>query len=440
MKKTILFILLPLLFPLGIIAQTSQTLTIAQAVQLGMSNSKQLRLDTVKAAQVKAKQAQVSDAALPNVSINAGYSRLSPIDPVTFLFPGNPEPVTLFPVILNNYTTRASVSEGVFNGWKLKYAEESYGYLNQAALLDVEKDKAEVHFNILSAYVSYAKLKLSQQIVDNNIAGAKKRVEELSAQRDKGIVMENDVLKAQLFQSNLELTKSDIDNSVAVSQYNLCLLLGLPQNTTINIDTTGMFAAINLNAESAYENDALSRRSEKKASEARTNASESNVGVAKSVYYPSMNVGANYYFARPNQRIIPYVDEFRSTWDVGISLSWNLTSLYTGKHSVQDAQVQYLQAQMQTDILSDNIRMEVFQNYSGCQNAVNKISTLELAVQQAAENNRLVKVRYDQQTALMSEVLDAESALLQAQINLILQKADAQVAYYRLQKSAAELN
>jgi outer membrane protein TolC len=52
----------------------------------------------------------------------------------------------------------------------------------------------------------------------------------------------------------------------------------------------------------------------------------------------------------------------------------------------------------------------------------------------------MVKVRYDQQAALMSEVLDAESALLQAQINLILQKADAQVAYYRLQKSAAELN
>ena len=170
------------------------------------------------------------------------------------------------------------------------------------------------------------------------------------------------------------------------------------------------------------------------------NASNSNVGMAKSVFYPSLNIGANYYFARPNQRIIPYVDEFRSTWDVGVSLSWNLTSLYTGKHSVQESQVLLMQAQVQTDILSDNIRMEVFQNYAGCQNAINKMATLELAVKQAEENSRLVKARYAQQAALMSEVLDAETALLQAQVNLVLQKADAQVSFYRLQKSAGDLN
>src|SRR6478672_4779582 len=114
MKNFYLPAILFLLLSANAVAQVPATgLTITQAVQLGMSNSKQLKLDTVKMVQTKVKQTQVNDAALPNVSINAGYTRLSPIDPVTFLFPGNPEPVTLFPVILNNYTTRASVTEGV---------------------------------------------------------------------------------------------------------------------------------------------------------------------------------------------------------------------------------------------------------------------------------------------------------------------------------------
>ncbi|HEU4718547.1 MAG TPA: TolC family protein [Bacteroidia bacterium] len=417
----------------------SQTLNIGQAVQMGVANSKQLKLDTLKLAQVEAKQAQVSDAALPNVSLNAGYSRLSPIDPVTFQFPGSPEPVTLFPVILNNYTTRASVSEGIFTGWRLKYTEESYGFINKAAQLDVTKDEQEVRLNIMSAYISYVKLTLSQHIVEENLKTAQQRVDEVTSMKERGLATDNDVLKAQLYQSNLELSKSDVDNSIAVAQFNLCILLGLPEGTTINADTTGLFAAVNLLPETQYEQDAVTNRSELKSAGYRVQSSQSNVKLAQASYYPTVGVGADYYFARPNQRIIPYVDEFRATWDVGVNVSWNISSLYTGKHNVQEAQVQLMQTQVQSDMLTDNIKMEVFQNYMACQGAITKMSMLQLAVTQAEENYRQTKARYDQQLSLMSEVLDADAALLQARINLVLQQADVQLSYDKLLKSTGTL-
>lgn len=440
MKNKILLSLFAILILQKSFSQTpSAPLTITQAVQMGMANSKLLKLDSAKYNQTQTKQAQLSDAALPNVFVTAGYTRLSNITPLSFQFPNAPEPVVLMPNVPNTYNASIGVREGVFSGWKLKYSEESYNYVTKASLLDVQKDQSEVQLNIMSAYVSFVKLKLSQDIVEQEIIASQKRVEEIKSQHDRGIVTDNDVLKAELYLSNLQLTKSDVDNTILVAQYNLCILLGLPQGTAIQTDTTGMFAAITLAAESSYENDALANRSEKKAADYRVLASQSNVKVAQSVFYPTVSVGADYVDARPNQRIFPLTDEFRSTWDVGITVSWNLTSLYTGRHGVEDARQVVIQAQMQTAMLDDNIKMEIFQNYSNCQTAINKIAILEQAVKQAEENSRITKARYDQQSALMSEVLDADAALLQARVNLVLQRADAQLSYYKLQQSAGDL-
>lgn len=416
-----------------------QKITINQAVTMGLSNSSALKMDTLKLQQAKVKQQQVNDAALPNVGVNAGYTRLSPIDPFLIQLPNAPEPVPLFPVILNNYTVRASASQTIFTGWRLKYTQESYNYVVQATALDAERDANEVKFNIMSAYVSYVKLQLSREILVSNLAAAKQRVTDVQAQLDKGTVTGNDLLKAQLYQSNLELSLSDIDNTISVAQFNLCILLGLPEGTTIATDTAGLFNAISLLPEQNYEADALSNRAETRSFDARQQSAVANEHLAHAAYYPTVAVGANYNFARPNQRIVPYVDEFRGTWDVGVTLSWSMTSLYTAKHGIADAELQTEQVQTQSDAMDNTIRTEVFQNYAAVLTAIDKIRILELTLQQAQENSRQVKVKYDQQMALMSDVLDADAAVLQAEINLVLQRAEQTTSYYKLIKSTGKL-
>lgn len=440
MNPKILFFAATFCFSAAITAQNAtQSLTVAQAVDLGLAHSKTLRMDTLKLEQARIKQQQVTDAALPNAGVTAGYTRLSPVDPLVIQLPNSPEPIPLFPVILNNYTTRASISQPVFSGFRLKYSQESYGYVLQATQLDLERDANEVKFNVMSAFIAYAKLQMSRTIVAENLVAAKQRVTDIAAQLQQGTATDNDLLKAQLYQSNIELALADIDNTISVAQFNLGILLGLPSGTTVQADTTGLFATINLLPEQAYEADALSNRAEKKAAESRTNAAQVNEKVAQAAYYPMVSVGANYTFARPNQRIIPYVDEFRGTWDVGVTMSWSVTSLFTAKHSVQDAAIQTEQIQTQTEILDDNIRMEVFQNYAAVLSAIDKIRILELALKQAEENSRQVKVRYKEQMSLMSDVLDADAAVMQARVNLVLQRAEQTTSYYRLIKSTGKL-
>ena len=83
-------------------AQTTKVLTLDEAIKLGVDNSRQLKISQSKANAAGEKYKEYEANEIPSVKINAGYTRLSPIDPFTVQFPGFPEPITLFPVILNN--------------------------------------------------------------------------------------------------------------------------------------------------------------------------------------------------------------------------------------------------------------------------------------------------------------------------------------------------
>ena len=73
--------------------------------------------------------------------------------------------------------------------------------------------------------------------------------------------------------------------------------------------------------------------------------------------------------------------------------------------------------------------------YLAWKEATRRVVVLQKSVEQAEENYRISDSRYKNSLVLLSELLDADNALLNTKINLTLSKADAQVAYYRLMKS-----
>ena len=60
-------------------------------------------------------------------------------------------------------------------------------------------------------------------------------------------------------------------------------------------------------------------------------------------------------------------------------------------------------------------------------------------MKQATENYRVTNNKYTQQTATITDLLDADMLLLQTKINIITAKADAENNYYKLLKGSGEL-
>ena len=365
----------------------------------------------------------------------AGYTRQIEIDEFQAKFPGAAEPITFFPNIPNNYVTRASLSETIFSGFRLKYAMASQKYLQQAASLDAQKDSDEIAFAIVNAFYNIYKLNQSQKVVADNLKETQSHLNDVNNWEKNGIATHNEVLKWELQQSNVELTELDLENNLNVANYNMNLMLGLNGDVKIDVDSASLFSNKELNSMEEYQKQASSNRGDLMAMDLRNKSLLNALKVSKNGYYPTVAVGANYYYNRPNSRIFPVTDEFKNTWDAGVTLSFDITNLYTNRHTIEEAKANADQVEQQKNILRDGIKMEVNQNYLTYLQSKKKIDVLTKSVIQAEENNRITNNKYKNQLVLQSELADADNALLQTKINLILAKADAEIAYYKLLKS-----
>jgi outer membrane protein TolC len=383
-----------------------------------------------------AKYVELKDMALPSVQLSASYYRLSDNVPAfTFQMAPHTEPITLFPIILNNYATRASVSEPVFTGFKLKNGILSQQYLLEASKMDFEKDKSEISNNIVNAYYNLYKVQISKKLIQESLKDADERLKVVRNLEQQGLAIHNDVLRVELQRSNIELSEVDANNNLEVANYNFGVLTGLPDGTIVEIDSVDLFKAKDFKSFPDYLKTSLDKRSDLKAADMRRKAAESNLKVARGSFFPNLSVGANYYYSDPNPRYVPPVDAFHSTWDVGLSLNWNLTSLYTTHHQESEAQTVILQNTIASDQISDAIRMEVNQDYVNYEQSLKKIDIAQRSVSQAEENYRTMLSKYNNSTALLSELLDADVLKLQAKLNLTFAKADAEIAYNHLLKS-----
>ncbi len=425
-------------FSAGLAAQT-RSFTLTELVDAGMANSKQLKRAATQAAIAHAKLGQYRDATIPTLSYTGAYSRLSEnIDPFTLELPDGTRKV-LNPIIPNQFSNRWSVSEPVFAGLRAINTIRAATYLEQAAQFDADKDKADVRLNLLNAGLHLFRLQEIRKTAAQNLRSAQSRLAELRNRRDQGLALDNDVLKSELAVAQIETAIAETDNALSAARFSLAILTGLPEQTAIEIDSASVFAGGTDAATLDAYLGAAANRADLQAASARALAAEKQLKVSKGLYFPFVSVGANLYDNRPNQRVFPPEDRFKSTWDAGVTLTWNLSNLYTARHTVEEARLNQVVSGIQTQQLSDNARTEIANAYYDWQTAQGKVSLAEKAVTQAIENQRVVEAQQTQQVASASDLLEADALLLQAQINAATVRADARSAYFKLLKSAGKL-
>jgi outer membrane protein len=426
------------LFTLATSAAQAQKLTLDNAVQLATNNSKQLKMSAAKVDAADAKVDQNVNSFIPQVTLNANYTRLSDnIEPFTISIPGFGSQV-LNPQILNQFTNRLSVQSTLFGGLRNQNNLKTTQYLETAAKLDAEKDATDVRFNAIIAVLNLYKGQQTLKLVDENLKLSDTRLTDVTNMFTTGMALQNDVLRTALNKSNLEISKVDVESGISTANYNLNILLGQGETVVNEFDETSLFPVAEQKPVSAWITDAIANRSDKKAADTRSLVYQAGVKNARTGYMPTLTAGFNYYYNNPNQRVFPQQDAFKATWDLGATLSWNLTGLYSSGALVREAKQNVVQSQLTTSIIEDGIKMEVNANYNAYTVAKAKIDLAQKALDQAIENQRVVKNRVDNGVNLQTDLLDADAFVFQAQINLLNAKIDAQVAYFKLLKSVGK--
>lgn len=433
-RNVIFWITILLLFNFKIYAQEKLSLTVEQAIEIGLQNSKLLHSSLMKVKSAEAKAREVNAMRLPSLKLSAGYRRLSSIDPFSVTIPGMGT-FNISQVILNNYSAQLSLFQPIFTGFRLLGNSEMNEQLSNAVNEDYNKDKSELIFNIKNAYWGLFKATQFKKVMDETVDQIKAHVADANNLEKVGMMTTNDILKIEVQLSNTLYQQVDAENAVKLAAVALCNTLGISLETNIEILSSANMNSAQFDELNKLVGDAITKRSEIKAADSRVKASESGVTLAASSWYPQVSLVGNYYYSRPNQRIQPSRDQFDATWDFGVNLSLNIWDWLTTKHQTDQAEAQRSQAVDAMGMIKDGITLEVTQNYLSFSQAQRKIEISELSVKQAAENLRVTNDKFKNGLATTTELVDAETSLIGSKTNYTASVVDYELSKAKLEKS-----
>jgi outer membrane protein len=352
-------------------------------------------------------------------------------------FPGVP---TIFPYIPNTYTARASLQQPLFTGWKLQGAADNASYQAEASRSDVAKDRAELVFNIRSAYWGLFRAKEVHRLADENVTQVTAHLKDIENLSNQGLATNIDVLKVKVQLSNSRILQSDAANNVRVAAIVFNSTIGIALDTKVGIASPLTSSAKDFPELETILKSAFQQRPDVLALESRVKAADAGIVAAAGGWFPQIFLTGNYYYSRPNQRILPSKDEFKDTWDFGISLQFDLWNNLTTMHQTNQAKAQYEQTKDVLATLRDGITLEVMQSYLNYQQAKERIHLAELSVEQANESYRITAEKFKTGLATSSELLDAEVALLHSKLQFTQSLVDHELAQARLEKAIGELH
>ena len=433
MKKVIILFLFASTF---VFAQ-QKILTLQESLDLGLKNSKELKIAKAKLKIAEVKKTESTSYLLPQLKFLASYMHLSNVPPFTIpvIPPIVTRPITISPTILDNYSLKLSLQQPLFTGlklWSLKDASNENYKAEESSYKNSVNDAA---LNIETAFWNLYKAKQLKSVLDENLKQIKKHLEDTKNFLKNGLATQNDVLKLEVEYSNIELKIIDAKNNIDLARLNFNRILNLPiqENTDIMItsmDTT--FTKYNIDY---ILKEAENNRNDLKSLQYRVNASDKGVTAAIGSWYPSIFLVGDYYYSKPNQRYFPAVDEFKNTWDVGISLQWDIWNWGLTSSQVTEAEQNKIEAQTAFEQLKDAVGVEVYKEYLNYNRTLDKVRVSQQSVEQAKESYRIIQDKYDQQIATSTDLIDAEVSVRQAKTNLTNSLVDFQLAKAQLEKA-----
>lgn len=283
-KKFFFNLIVILLLGASASAQESKKITLQEAIDLSLANSHNLRISDLKITEAIANVRAAKDHRLPEASVSASYLRLNSANVNLASAPegqGGPDINQALYGLIN-------VSYPIYTGGKLKYGVESANYLEQAARLSAANDKDAVVYNTIEAYTNLYKAGIAVNVIKENLQASGKRDTTFSRLEQNGLLARNDLLKAQLQTSNISLALLDAESNLKLANVSMDLIMGLPENTMIEIDPVFLNESQQLSTIEDFTNKGLNLRKDVQALELQQKAAANSVKIAKADAYPSV--------------------------------------------------------------------------------------------------------------------------------------------------------
>jgi len=409
-------------------------LTLQDALARGTDNSHRLAELRARADAANAVAAARAAARLPAIALQGGYTRTNHVEVFGIAQPIGP-PRVIYPDIPDNYRTRVDLQWPIYTGGRTDALERAAAAEHDASTADVAAARGDLRLEIRRAYWALVTARATEQVLAGTLSSVDAHVRDLASRLEQGLIPPNDLLSAQAQQARQRVLSIEAKNAAAVAEADLQRLLGLDRTQRVEPSETlegGPASAADLDALVAQS---LRQRPERQALERRVDAADARHLAADASGRPLVAVSGGYDYARPNARIFPRTGEWRDSWDLSVSATW---SLWDGGRRQADQAEASANARAARERLAEFDRQVVFevrQRWLEADSSRAAVAASDTGVQSAVEARRVVRERFNAGVATSTEVLDADVAVLQAELDRTRALANVRLAEARLERA-----
>ena len=334
----------------------------------------------------------------------------------------------------NSFT--AQVSQVIYAGGAIRAGIRITELGEQMATLDVEKNRQEVRFLITCYYLDLYKLQNQQMVIDRNIQLTEKVIKDMEARCQQGMVLKNDITRYELQLMTLQLTKEKLKDAQSIINHQLCTTLHMTDKKVVVVDTTKLNQEIASLKTIANEHNWQQTASENNIGIRQANVAiqlaEQKIKTTNAASLPSLALIAEDNLFGPYTNDLIPVNANVNAWFVGIGLKYDLGSLWKNKHNINHARIHHQQSQEQLVLACENVEKSVQAGYVNFLTSFKEVETQRKQVELATQNYDVVQNRYQNQLALLTDMLDASSMKLSADMALVNAQISLLYNYYKL--------
>lgn len=434
MKIKIFLLSALFLMAAGEIYAQETTLTIEEAVDLALTNSDEAKRSDNGILTAENELKITKNHRYPDFKLSGQYNYLTNADVNLKLSTGNstsedPEAAPVqSPDIHQLLLGQATVSMPLFSGFRLKNAIEANENGLKAAKMNAENNRENIALQTIENYLNLYMARKTVDLLEESVKSARQRVKDFSAMEKNGLLARNDLLKSQIQESNVELSLEEAKKNAEILNYKLVTILKLPEGTKVSTNDSDIkITPLEVSSEEINRNDLEALKFQKK-------AAESNVKIAKADYFPSIGLTGG-YIALDLQNALTV----SNAMNIGVGISYNLADIFKNKNEVKLAKSKAQELEYSIAMVSDQIKIQIKNAEQDYKLALRKFDVYTKSEEQAIENYRIVKDKYNNGLMDTNDLLEADVQQLQAKINLAYARAGITQKYFELLKAKGNL-
>jgi outer membrane protein TolC len=402
-------------------------------------------------------------AFLPRLSGLASYTRLSSITPpnlfggapplpkVTFPNPATePEFETFyknawtpfynglttasFPVFVNNWLLQATLTVPISDYFlRLTQSYSAATHSRNAARFDQIAARATSAADGRVAFYTWLGARGSVIVAIQALDDQKSHLSLAKNQFDVGQASKSDVLRAQTNMTNAELQVVHAQNLSDLAEKQMRVAMHAKDDEafvpgeSLEVNPTPLEGSLR-----ALIDEALSSRMEVRSIDANAAAAREQAKVGLAEELPVVTGVGDAIYANPNSRLIPPVQEWFPTWDLGVKVTWSPNDTLVGAGNVADLKARARQLEAQKGTLRDNIEIEVTQAFQNVREFDVSLTSAKIELESAQEAYRVTRELFNNGRATSTTLTDSETELTRARLDLLTAQVNARTARVRL--------